>query len=89
VDFYGVAPQVQWLGATDLQFPYVSSHLYYILFEIFKNSMRAVVENHNGQNLPPIQLVLAEGGEDISLKISDRGGGISRKGKRRIRIFST
>ena len=81
IDFYGGAPQVQWLGATDLKFPYVPSHLYYIFFELFKNSMRAVVETHGIENPPPIQFVLAEGGEDISVKISDRGGGISRKGK--------
>jgi pyruvate dehydrogenase kinase 2/3/4 len=55
---------------------YVPSHLHYILFELLKNSMRAVVEFHNhNPTLPPIDVVLAEGDEDISIKISDRGGG--------------
>ncbi|KAI5638111.1 mitochondrial branched-chain alpha-ketoacid dehydrogenase kinase domain-containing protein [Phthorimaea operculella] len=56
---------------------YVPSHLYHMLFELFKNAMRAVMEHHEN-NPPPIQVNLVEGKEDISVKMSDRGGGIPR-----------
>lgn len=59
---------------------YVPSHLYHILFEVFKNSMRAVMEHH-GQDcldIPPIETTIIRGQEDISVKISDLGGGIPR-----------
>lgn len=61
---------------------YVPSHLYHMLFEIFKNSMRAVME-HFGSNvdstkIPPIQVTVVKGKEDICVKVSDLGGGIAR-----------
>uniref|UniRef100_A0A8B9RH54 Protein-serine/threonine kinase n=1 Tax=Astyanax mexicanus TaxID=7994 RepID=A0A8B9RH54_ASTMX len=56
---------------------YVPSHLYHMLFELFKNAMRATIENHGeGSNLPPIEVMVAIGGEDLSVKMSDRGGGV-------------
>lgn len=50
--------------------------------------MRAVVENHDHDNLPPVQLVIADGNEDFSIKISDRGGGIPRSGMNRIWTYA-
>uniref|UniRef100_A0A8B9KV01 Protein-serine/threonine kinase n=1 Tax=Astyanax mexicanus TaxID=7994 RepID=A0A8B9KV01_ASTMX len=41
------------------------------------NAMRATIENHGeGSNLPPIEVMVAIGGEDLSVKMSDRGGGV-------------
>ncbi|XP_040047209.2 pyruvate dehydrogenase (acetyl-transferring) kinase isozyme 2, mitochondrial [Gasterosteus aculeatus] len=56
---------------------YVPSHLYHMLFELFKNAMRATIENHNtSRSLPPIKVMVALGGEDLTIKMSDRGGGV-------------
>uniref|UniRef100_A0A671NEA7 Protein-serine/threonine kinase n=1 Tax=Sinocyclocheilus anshuiensis TaxID=1608454 RepID=A0A671NEA7_9TELE len=56
---------------------YVPSHLYHMLFELFKNAMRATIESHKeGSNLPPIQVMVAIGGEDLTVKMSDQGGGV-------------
>ena len=55
-----------------------SSH---ICFELLKNSLRAVVERFGADNeekFPPIKVVVVEGSEDITIKISDEGGGIPR-----------
>lgn len=51
-----------------------------MLFEILKNSLRAVVETHgvDCDNYPPVKVIVAEGNEDITIKISDEGGGIPR-----------
>lgn len=51
---------------------YVPSHLYHMLFELFKNSMRAVMESHEDAP-PPITVNLVRGQEDVSVKV--RGGG--------------
>ncbi|ERE69284.1 [Pyruvate dehydrogenase [lipoamide]] kinase isozyme 2 [Cricetulus griseus] len=56
---------------------YVPSHLYHMLFELFKNAMRATVESHESSlTLPPIKIMVALGEEDLSIKMSDRGGGV-------------
>uniref|UniRef100_A0A8C1XCS7 Protein-serine/threonine kinase n=1 Tax=Cyprinus carpio TaxID=7962 RepID=A0A8C1XCS7_CYPCA len=60
-----------------IQISYVPSHLYHMVFELFKNAMRATIENHEtSSTLPPIKVTVALGGEDLSIKISDRGGGV-------------
>ncbi|XP_017310096.1 pyruvate dehydrogenase kinase, isozyme 4 [Ictalurus punctatus] len=56
---------------------YVPSHLYHMLFELFKNAMRATVETHeNSKYLPPIKVRVSLGHEDLTIKMSDRGGGV-------------
>ena len=51
-----------------------------MLFEVLKNSLRAVVDKHgvDCDNFPPVKVIVAEGNEDITIKISDEGGGIPR-----------
>jgi len=74
-------PPVQLICPRELSFPYVPGHLSHICFELLKNSLRAVVERYGPQNedsFPPIRVVVVEGKEDITIKISDEGGGIPR-----------
>ena len=57
------------------------------MFELLKNSMRATMEHHEEKdNMPPIRLVIADGeaNEDVVIKVSDEGGGVSRSHMDRI-----
>eukprot|EP00037_Helgoeca_nana_P001266 m.25995 g.25995 ORF g.25995 m.25995 type:complete len:417 (-) comp11623_c0_seq1:1447-2697(-) len=81
-DMYCDAPEVEieTTGALDRPFMYIPSHIYHIFFELLKNSCRAVTEFHDGAaKLPPIKILICVGDEDISIRISDLGGGISRR----------
>ncbi|KAF8576423.1 alpha-ketoacid dehydrogenase kinase [Ramaria rubella] len=74
-------PPVQLICPDNLYFAYVPGHLSHICFELLKNSLRAVVERFGTSDearLPPIKVVVVEGNEDITIKISDEGGGIPR-----------
>ena len=73
-------------SSSDIECVYVPSHLYHVLFEVFKNAIRAVVEHHgeDARVLPPIKVVVVKGHEDVSIRISDRGGGIPKRLIRRV-----
>lgn len=59
--------------AKGLQIVYVPSHLYHMLFELFKNSMRAVMEHHGTrESYPPIIVTIVKGKEDICVKVTFR-----------------
>ncbi|KZZ94978.1 pyruvate dehydrogenase kinase [Moelleriella libera RCEF 2490] len=81
-DHYGLfeAPKIQLVCNPGLDFMYVPGHLSHMLFETLKNSLRAVVETHGmeKQDFPVTKVIVAEGKEDITIKISDEGGGIPR-----------
>lgn len=81
-DHYGLfdAPKVRLVCPADLNFMYVPGHLSHMLFETLKNSLRAVVETHGAEKeeFPVTDVIISEGREDITIKISDEGGGIPR-----------
>lgn len=88
-EYYSCAPDIELKGQTmvrnekgkkvGLSLVYPPPHLYHILFELFKNSMRATVETHSkAHELPEIEVLLAKGEHDVSIRISDQGGGIPR-----------
>jgi len=80
--YYMMSPEVKFTCINSAEpdsrvvITYVPSHLYHILFELFKNSMRAVVEYHENKiEVPHLQVMIAKGASDITIKISDQGGG--------------
>ncbi|KAK0422795.1 hypothetical protein QR680_007791 [Steinernema hermaphroditum] len=59
----------------------VPSHLYHVMFELFKNAMRATVEfnpDTDSDELPLVEVTVVSGRHDLSVKITDRGGGFPR-----------
>ncbi|XP_050426263.1 pyruvate dehydrogenase (acetyl-transferring) kinase, mitochondrial isoform X2 [Adelges cooleyi] len=72
--YYLTSPELQINQPLDrcdeepIRIVYVPSHLYHILFEIFKNAMRAIVEHHKIDVLPPLIVTLVKGKEDICVK---------------------
>lgn len=58
---------------------YPPMQLKFILVELFKNAMRATIETKGTFNVPPIQVLVAKGKTDVTIKISDEGGGIPHK----------
>lgn len=90
-DYFGLyeGPEVDLIfpaGKDDSEFMYVPSHLHHMLFELLKNSLRAVVERYGVEpddgegDWPHVKVIVAEGEQDITIKISDEGGGIPRSG---------
>uniref|UniRef100_A0A803KU50 Protein-serine/threonine kinase n=1 Tax=Chenopodium quinoa TaxID=63459 RepID=A0A803KU50_CHEQI len=67
---YGSAPEIDIYGDPNFTFPYVPSHLHLMVFELVKNSLRAVQERFmDSDSVPPIRII-----------VSDEGGGIPRSG---------
>lgn len=67
-EYYGLfkAPEVQMFCPGEIEFMYVPSHLNHMLFELLKNSLRAVVERFGmdyEDEYPPIKLIIAHGKE--------------------------
>ncbi|KAK2646731.1 hypothetical protein Ddye_021926 [Dipteronia dyeriana] len=79
---YGCAPDVTIYGDPKFTFPYVPSHLHLMVFELVKNSLRAVQERFMDSDkiAPPVRIIVADGLEDVTIKVSDEGGGIARSG---------
>ncbi|KAI0515406.1 branched-chain alpha-ketoacid dehydrogenase [Xylaria bambusicola] len=77
-------PEIRIDGDLEVSFPYILSHLEFIIGELLRNSVQAVAEHHskkpnkNGEKPPPIEVTLCEAQQHVIIRISDRGGGISR-----------
>jgi pyruvate dehydrogenase kinase 2/3/4 len=61
-EYYGLynGPQVKFIGEESISnFTYVPSHLHHMLFELLKNSLRAVVETYgvDCEEYPDIKMV--------------------------------
>ncbi|KAK3997554.1 branched-chain alpha-ketoacid dehydrogenase kinase [Cladorrhinum sp. PSN332] len=81
-----ILPEIQIDGHLEASFPYILSHLQYIVGELLRNSVQSVAEQHlrrNGKNTdkkpPPIQVTVCESNQHVIIRISDQGGGIPRE----------
>ncbi|XP_042052154.1 pyruvate dehydrogenase (acetyl-transferring) kinase, mitochondrial-like [Salvia splendens] len=83
---YGSAPDINIYGDPKFTFPYVPTHLHLMVFELVKNSLRAVQEQYMDSDkvAPPVRIIVADGLEDVTIKVSDEGGGIARSGLSKI-----
>ncbi|KAF8138735.1 alpha-ketoacid dehydrogenase kinase [Boletus edulis] len=71
-------PEVIVDGHLDTKFSYICEHLEYILFELLKNAMQATEFQHGDATaLPPIRATIVAGENDVGVRISDQGGGLS------------
>ncbi|KAK9439481.1 pyruvate dehydrogenase kinase [Metarhizium brunneum] len=76
-------PNVNVVGHLDASFPYILSHIEYIVGELLRNSVQAVIDRHQRQPdpsspPPPVEVTVCEAQEHVIFRISDRGGGIPR-----------
>lgn len=93
---YGMHPETIIDGHVDATFTYVPVHLEYILTELIKNAQRATIEHakrkravHDDDTpLPPIQITISHGKEEIGIRIRDQGGGVAENDLNRVFEYS-
>ncbi|CAK9044321.1 unnamed protein product [Durusdinium trenchii] len=74
-ELFGRRPKVNLEGELDTQLSFVPEHLRFMLQEILKNSFRATLEAHRAET-PPVTVEVLKGIFDVTIKVSDRGGGM-------------
>jgi pyruvate dehydrogenase kinase 2/3/4 len=84
--YYLCSPEIEYFPKNmveidkTIKLVYVPSHLYHIAFELYKNAMRAVIETRGSgaKSYPKIQTLIVKGPEDLTIRITDYGGGIPK-----------
>ena len=76
-----VLPDIRIEGHLDATFPYILSHLQYVIGELLRNSVQAVVEKRSvlSGSPPPIEVLICEAPQHVIIRVSDQGGGISNE----------
>ena len=71
-------PEIKIQGHMTATFPYILSHLEYIIGELLRNSIQAVMErwSKTASGPPPIEVLICEMDQHVIIRISDQGGGI-------------
>ena len=71
-------PDLRLEGHLDATFPYILSHLQYVVGELLRNSIQANVENRTDKTRPPkpVAVLVCEAPQHCILRISDQAGGI-------------
>jgi len=76
---YGWAPPLDVVDVGKVRFPFIGQYLNYIMFELIKNSLRAVVERYGSREEAvkrPVRVVVCGDETTVVLRVSDSGGGI-------------
>jgi pyruvate dehydrogenase kinase 2/3/4 len=80
---HAIIPEIEIEGHLEATFPYILSHLEYIIGELLRNSIQAVVERQEIQQSqsapPPIEITICEAPQHVIIRVSDQGGGIPRE----------
>ncbi|KAJ9139472.1 Serine threonine-protein kinase [Pleurostoma richardsiae] len=76
-------PEIKLEGHLQANFPYILSHLEYIVGELLRNSVQAVIEKQQRSNEPsrpppPIEVTICEAQHHVIVRVSDQGGGVPR-----------
>lgn len=72
---YGKAPDYVIDGDTGATFPYIPSHMEYMLTELLKNAFQATVVS-NRSDTPSVTITISKGNGRVAIRIRDGGGGI-------------
>jgi len=77
-----IFPEIKLEGHLEATFPYILSHLEYIIGELLRNSVQAIVEKQEKEGRkgtpPPIEITVCEAAQHVIIRVSDQGGGIPR-----------
>eukprot|EP01062_Namystynia_karyoxenos_P030992 TRINITY_DN23021_c0_g1_i1.p2 TRINITY_DN23021_c0_g1~~TRINITY_DN23021_c0_g1_i1.p2 ORF type:complete len:431 (+),score=106.54 TRINITY_DN23021_c0_g1_i1:86-1378(+) len=79
----GKTPRIIVKGDDSATVEFVEAHLVYILTELLKNCAHATVGHHGDSEgeLPAVEVVVHSTAEGVVLTVSDRGGGIAKRGE--------
>ncbi|KAI0021875.1 pyruvate dehydrogenase kinase [Xylariomycetidae sp. FL0641] len=81
-------PEIRVAGHLGASFPYILSHLEYIIGELLRNAVQAVIDRQRAGGYaargpeadpPPIEVTLCEAQQHVIIRISDQGGGVPRE----------
>lgn len=74
-------PAITVQGHLSATFPYILGHLEYIIGELLRNSIQAVMERYKESSTqpPPIDVLVCEAPQHVIMRFSDQGGGIPRE----------
>lgn len=74
-------PEISVQGHLETTFPYILGHLEYIIGELLRNSIQAVIERYkdSSEKPPPIEVLICEAPQHVIMRISDQGGGVPRE----------
>lgn len=72
-------PEIRLQGHLDTTFPYIPSHIEYIIGELLRNSIQAMIEQRGLKDPPPIEVLICEAAQHVIIRVSDQGGGVDRE----------
>ena len=76
-----ILPNLRLEGHLEATFPYILSHLQYMIGELLRNSIQATVERSSSSagSPPPIEVLICEAQQHVTIRVSDQGGGIPQE----------